>query len=116
MQYILVFFQHLIIDYDFSDVKPDYFQKVPSLGIVMNNVNNSLLIHFKEAKISSEQAIWESMDRVIDTKVTVLYPPTMCFLLYQAISICILRTYITSILPNVLDIVMQYIVTSIPTR
>jgi hypothetical protein len=50
-------------------VKPEYFEKVPSLGIVMNNVNNSLLVHFKEAKISSEQAIWESMDRVIDTKV-----------------------------------------------
>ena len=56
-------------DYDFSDIKPEFFQKVPSIGMVMNTVNNSLLVNFGESKTTSEEAIWSSVDQVIDTKV-----------------------------------------------
>ena len=51
-----------------SDIKPELFSKVPALGLVVNNVSNTMLVHFGNSKRTVEEGIWSSIDRVVTTK------------------------------------------------
>ena len=59
--------------YTNSDIKPELFSKVPALGLVVNNVANSMLVHFGNSKRSVEEGIWSAIDRVINTKMCDIY-------------------------------------------
>ncbi|KAJ3410353.1 Ribonuclease H2 subunit A [Chytridiales sp. JEL 0842] len=63
-------------DYDFSDIKPEYFIKVPSLALVINNVSATLL-NGLGGPDSTHQAVstklWEVIDEVVQLKECDLY-------------------------------------------
>ncbi|KAF9909609.1 RNA polymerase III-inhibiting protein maf1 [Linnemannia zychae] len=52
-------------DYDFSDAKPEQFRKEPSVSMVVNSVNSTLLNHGNERAVK-ELRIWDSIDNLID--------------------------------------------------
>ncbi|KAF9204080.1 RNA polymerase III-inhibiting protein maf1 [Haplosporangium sp. Z 27] len=52
-------------DYDFSDAKPEQFRKEPSVSMVVNSVNATLLNHGNERAVK-ELRIWDSIDNLID--------------------------------------------------
>ncbi|KAL2914780.1 RNA polymerase III-inhibiting protein maf1 [Polyrhizophydium stewartii] len=57
-------------DYDFSDVKPEYFTKLPTIGLAVNSVNNVLLAHLGDAKATDTitTAIWSAIDEAAEVK------------------------------------------------
>ncbi|KAI1303384.1 RNA polymerase III-inhibiting protein maf1 [Mortierella claussenii] len=52
-------------DYDFSDVKPEQFRKEPSVSMVVNSINATLLNHGNERAIK-ELGLWEAIDQLIE--------------------------------------------------
>ncbi|KAG0017803.1 RNA polymerase III-inhibiting protein maf1 [Entomortierella chlamydospora] len=52
-------------DYDFSDAKPEQFRKEPSVSMVVNSVNATLLNHGNDRAVK-ELRIWDSIDNLID--------------------------------------------------
>jgi uncharacterized membrane protein YczE len=46
-----------------SNVKPELFQKIPTLGLVVNQVNNTLLAHLRNSDLG--QSIWDTLNTVI---------------------------------------------------
>ena len=55
-----------------SDTKPDLFQKVPDLSLVVNRINNTLLTHFRDHK-KTQQTVWEAIDSVVTLQVQNTY-------------------------------------------
>ncbi|TPX48089.1 hypothetical protein SeMB42_g02390 [Synchytrium endobioticum] len=55
-------------DYDFSDVKPEYFNKAPSISVVANKVN-TLLVNTGNDTIANSVGpkIWAAIDDVVNT-------------------------------------------------
>ncbi|ORZ06966.1 Maf1 regulator-domain-containing protein [Lobosporangium transversale] len=52
-------------DYDFSDVKPEQFRKEPSVSIVVNSINSTLLNHGNERAVK-DIGLWEAIDQLIE--------------------------------------------------
>nr|KAJ3401757.1 RNA polymerase III-inhibiting protein maf1 [Polyrhizophydium stewartii] len=53
-----------------SDVKPEYFTKLPTIGLAVNSVNNVLLAHLGDAKATDTitTAIWSAIDEAAEVK------------------------------------------------
>ncbi|KAJ3289661.1 RNA polymerase III-inhibiting protein maf1 [Borealophlyctis nickersoniae] len=60
--YLLATLNAAYPDYDFSDVKPESFTRVPTLGMVANNVNTTLLVHLGVTPSSVGSIIWAAID------------------------------------------------------
>lgn len=56
-------------DYDFGDISPELFSKMPSISLVVHRVANAMLVHFGSSRVSVEESIWSAIDQVINTKV-----------------------------------------------
>ncbi|KAI8897857.1 Maf1 regulator-domain-containing protein [Globomyces pollinis-pini] len=54
-------------DYDFSDIKPELFTKIPAIGMAINHVNNLFLVQFENSQGQIGQTIWNTVDQVIST-------------------------------------------------
>ncbi|KAG0036881.1 RNA polymerase III-inhibiting protein maf1 [Podila clonocystis] len=59
-------------DYDFSGVKPEQFRKEPSVSMVINSINATLLNHGKE-KVVKDLQIWDSIDALIQLEDSDVY-------------------------------------------
>ncbi|KAF9574614.1 RNA polymerase III-inhibiting protein maf1 [Mortierella alpina] len=59
-------------DYDFSDTKPEQFRKEPSVSIVVNSINATLLNHGNERAVK-ELGIWDAIDQLIDLEDSDVY-------------------------------------------
>ncbi|KAI9014924.1 Maf1 regulator-domain-containing protein [Gaertneriomyces semiglobifer] len=72
--YLLATLNAAFPDYDFSDLSPDVFSRIP-LSIVANTVNTTLLVHLgidSEAHAVGAK-IWAAIDEVIDLNDSELY-------------------------------------------
>ncbi|KAI8929697.1 Maf1 regulator-domain-containing protein [Entophlyctis helioformis] len=68
--YLLATLNAAYPDYDFSDVKPEYFTKIPAIGLAVNSVNNMFLVHLGD-KNSAETvgtSIWAAIDEAAEMK------------------------------------------------
>ncbi|KAJ3316339.1 RNA polymerase III-inhibiting protein maf1 [Blyttiomyces sp. JEL0837] len=64
--YLLATLNSAFPDYDFSDVKPEYFVKMPSLGLIVNNVNSTLFGIGSEAlSLQINAKVWQAIDEVV---------------------------------------------------
>ncbi|RUP45340.1 repressor of RNA polymerase III transcription Maf1 [Jimgerdemannia flammicorona] len=52
-------------DYDFSQVKPEQFQKQPSCSLVVNSINTTLF-NLNNERIVSELHVWDIIDKIIE--------------------------------------------------
>ncbi|KAG0005369.1 RNA polymerase III-inhibiting protein maf1 [Entomortierella chlamydospora] len=52
-------------DYDFSDVKPEQFRKEPSVSIVVNSINSTLLNLGNERAVK-EMGLWDAINQLIE--------------------------------------------------
>ncbi|EGF80422.1 hypothetical protein BATDEDRAFT_35104 [Batrachochytrium dendrobatidis JAM81] len=68
--YLLATLNAAYPDYDFSDVKPEYLTKIPTVGLVVNSVNNMLLVHLGDTQNAEAvgSSIWSAIDDACTTK------------------------------------------------
>ncbi|KAF9437483.1 RNA polymerase III-inhibiting protein maf1 [Entomortierella beljakovae] len=59
-------------DYDFSDVKPEQFRKEPSVSIVVNSINSTLLNLGNERAVK-ETGLWDAINQLIDMEDSDVY-------------------------------------------
>ncbi|RKO98665.1 hypothetical protein CXG81DRAFT_4432, partial [Caulochytrium protostelioides] len=66
--YLLATLNAAYPDYDFSDIQPDYFDRVPSLSVAVNTVGATLLNLLGDSKGTQElgERIWDAIDEVTD--------------------------------------------------
>ncbi|KAJ3035260.1 RNA polymerase III-inhibiting protein maf1 [Rhizophlyctis rosea] len=73
--YLLATLNAAYPDYDFSDIKPESFERIPSLSMVVSGVNNTLLAHLNigslEANVS--EYIWTAIDEAIQLNECEIY-------------------------------------------
>ncbi|KAJ3321956.1 RNA polymerase III-inhibiting protein maf1 [Boothiomyces sp. JEL0866] len=65
--YLLSTLNAVYPDYDFSDTKPELFTKIPTAGLVINQVKNLFFVHFGNSQPLAD-SIWESVDQVMNVK------------------------------------------------
>ncbi|KAJ3069904.1 RNA polymerase III-inhibiting protein maf1, partial [Quaeritorhiza haematococci] len=67
MFYLLATLNAAFPDYDFSDIKPEYFTKIPTLSLVVNNVNTTLFNMGNDAFAKAVgERIWDGIDEAVD--------------------------------------------------
>ncbi|KAI9343123.1 Maf1 regulator-domain-containing protein [Obelidium mucronatum] len=72
--YLLATLNAAFPDYDFSDVKPELFTKVPMLGTVQRNVNSTLFgMGLEGLTHNISQRLWEAIDEVIQLQEADVY-------------------------------------------
>ncbi|KAJ3014881.1 UNVERIFIED_CONTAM: RNA polymerase III-inhibiting protein maf1 [Siphonaria sp. JEL0065] len=72
--YLLATLNAAFPDYDFSDVKPELFTKVPMLGTVQRNVNSTLFgMGLEGLTHNISQRLWEAIDEVIQLQESDVY-------------------------------------------
>ncbi|KAF8985878.1 RNA polymerase III-inhibiting protein maf1 [Entomortierella lignicola] len=59
-------------DYDFSDVKPEQFRKEPSVSIVVNSINSTLLNLGNERAVK-EMGLWDAINQLIELEDSDVY-------------------------------------------
>jgi hypothetical protein len=52
-------------DYDFSDIKPEQFTKIPSIPLVINTINTTLNNHGK-GMMYRDMRMWDAVDIVME--------------------------------------------------
>lgn len=65
--YLLATLNAAFPDYDFSDVKPHYFTKIPSLDMITNSVHHLLFVHLTNyAPVTTlEPLVWRTIDEAV---------------------------------------------------
>ncbi|KAJ9059636.1 RNA polymerase III-inhibiting protein maf1 [Entomophthora muscae] len=59
-------------DYEFSDLKPDQFEKIHSLNNAVNAINQALISCGGQSVVNSF-GLWEAIDKIIDLEDTEIY-------------------------------------------
>eukprot|EP00842_Homolaphlyctis_polyrhiza_P004205 jgi/Hompol1/4786/HPOL_003881-RA len=68
--YLLATLNAAYPDYDFSDIKPEFFTKVPVVELTINSVNNMLLVHLGDKKSAETigTSIWAAIEETAEMK------------------------------------------------
>lgn len=60
-------------DYDFTDSKPEQFQKEPSLNLVINSINANLAGYIKDYYLEFEAKLWSTLESEISLQKCEIY-------------------------------------------
>jgi hypothetical protein len=65
--YLLATLNAAFPDYDFSDLKPQYFTKLPTLPMIANSIHNLLFVHLQPVQSieALEPLIWNTIDETV---------------------------------------------------
>ncbi|KAI8842569.1 Maf1 regulator-domain-containing protein [Chytridium lagenaria] len=74
MFYLVATLNAAFPDYDFSDIKPEAFVKVPSIGMVANHINSTLFAMGNEDFASTVNSrVWLAIDHIVQVKECDIY-------------------------------------------
>ncbi|KAJ3215006.1 RNA polymerase III-inhibiting protein maf1 [Dinochytrium kinnereticum] len=72
--YLLATLNAAFPDYDFSDIKPESFVKIPSMGLVANHINSTLFAMGNEEFAQAVNSkIWLTVDEIVQMKECDIY-------------------------------------------
>ncbi|KAJ3099771.1 RNA polymerase III-inhibiting protein maf1 [Phlyctochytrium bullatum] len=72
--YLLATLNAAFPDYDFSDLKPESFVKIPSVGMVVNHINSTLFAMGNDGFAQAVNSkIWLAVDEIVQVKECDIY-------------------------------------------